>query len=130
MVPPTEAMWMRTPVRSTLLLGAGLFLAWEAYGAARWVLDAGGIGSAASRFWTLLASDWMILLFVTDHLVLAAIVLVLLWLDAARRAWSLPRRLLLATAFVALGSPVVLAYLARRPAGDGGILHRRGGANG
>jgi hypothetical protein len=121
-------MW--TPVRSTLLLGAGLFLAWEAYGAARWVLDAGGIGSAATRFWTLLGSDWMILLFVTDHLVLAAVVLVLLWLDAVHRAWSLPRRLLLAMAFVALGSPVVLAYLARRPAAADGILHRPGEANG
>ena len=121
---------MSMPVRSALLLGAGLFLTWEAYGAIRWVLDAGGIGPAAARFWTLLGSDWMILLFVTDHLVLAAIVLVLLWLDAVNRAWPLPRRMLLTMAFIALGSPVVLAYLAWRPGSDGGIADRRGAANG
>jgi hypothetical protein len=121
---------MGTLVRSALLLSAGLFLAWEGFGAVRWVLDAGGIAPAAGRFWALLGSDWMMLLVVTDHLLLATIVLILMWLDAASRAWSLTRRLLLATGFIALGSPVVLAYLAWRPPTGGRMVERGGVSNG
>ena len=101
-------------LRGALLAFALLFLAWEAYGAMRWVLDAGGLGPAAARFWRYLTSDAMLLLVVTDHLLLAGTVLVLLWLDAARRGWLVSRRLILAGAFVALGSPVILWYLASK----------------
>jgi hypothetical protein len=91
-----------------------LFLAWEAYGALRWVVDAGGLGAAASRFRDSLTHDWMLLVVVTDHLMLAGLVLVLMWLDTARAGWQSSRRLLLVAAFVALGSPIVLGYLAWR----------------
>lgn len=102
-------------LRGALVAFALLFLAWEAYGALRWITDAGGLGDAARQFWTHLTGDWMLLLVVTDHLVLAGAVLVLMWLDAIRAGWDLARRLLLAAAFVALGSPIVLLYLAWRP---------------
>ena len=104
---------MRQKIRAVLVVLAIAFLAWEAYGAFRWVVDAGGLGAAARQFWVRLR-DWMLLLVVTDHLLLAGIALLILWLDATRRAWTLAHRTLLAVAFVALGSPVVLGYLAWR----------------
>ena len=107
---------MRT--RRTLCLGlltlACTFLAWEAFGAIQWVLAAGGVGPAAREFWARLTSDWMLIVVVTDHLLLAGIVLVLMWVDAGRIGWAVSRRFLLVAAFVALGSPVVLWYLAWR----------------
>ncbi len=101
-------------LRASLLAFAFGFLVWEAFGATRWVIDAGGLGPAASRFWTSLTGDWMLLVVVTDHLLLAAIVLALVWVDAAKAGWSIERRLGLTAAFVALGSPAILWYLAWR----------------
>jgi hypothetical protein len=101
-------------LRGALVALALLFLAWEAYGAMRWLVDAGGIGQAGRQFWTHLTADWMLLLVLTDHLLLAGIGLVMMWLDANRAGWALSRRLGLAAAFVVFGSPVVLLYLAWR----------------
>ncbi len=107
-------MHTRPTLRIGLLVLACAFLAWEAFGALQWVLDAGGLDPAARQFWARFTSDWMLLVVVTDHLLLAGIVLVLMWMDAGRVGWALPRRLLLVAAFVGLGSPVVLTYLAWR----------------
>ncbi|MGE5925722.1 MAG: hypothetical protein ACM357_00080 [Gemmatimonadota bacterium] len=104
----------RRTVRGGLLALALVFLAWEAFGAARWVIAAGGPGPAASQLWAHLRSDWMLLVVVTDHLLLAAIVLVVVWVDATKAGWSIGRRLGLTAAFVALGSPAILWYVARR----------------
>lgn len=105
---------MRHGFRAALVVLAIAFLAWEAYGAFRWVVDAGGLAEAAAQLWVRLRADWMLLLVITDHLLLAGLALVLLWVDATRRAWTLAHRTLLALAFIALGSPVVLGYLAWR----------------
>ena len=105
---------MRQRIRGALVVLAIAFLAWEAYGAVRWVADAGGVGAAARQFWVRLRDDWMLLIVVSDHLLLAGIALVILWMDATRQAWTLAQRVLLALAFIALGSPVVLGYLAWR----------------
>ena len=107
-------MGTRRTLRIGLLTLACAFLAWEAFGALQWVLEAGGVGPAAREFWARLTSDWMLVIVVTDHLLLAGIVLVMMWVDAGRIGWAASRRLLLVAAFVALGSPVVLWYLARR----------------
>jgi hypothetical protein len=64
--------------------------------------------------WGTLGSDWMALIVLSDHAVIAGVVLVALWIDARRLGWLLWRRLLLALAFVALGSPTLLVYLAWR----------------
>jgi hypothetical protein len=117
----------RAQLRFPLLALALVFLAWEGYGARRWVLDAGGMAPAGGRFWRLLGSDWMMRIVVTDHLLLAAIVLALLWLDATRNSWAPRRRVLLGVAFVALGSPVVLGYLAWRIGADRFNVGPRGG---
>jgi hypothetical protein len=111
-------------LRAGLLALAFVFLLWEAAGAALWIIDAGGPGPAASQFWTYLRSDWMLLVVVTDHLLLAGIVLALVWLDAAKTGWSVGRRVGLSAAFVALGSPAILWYLASRLRRAG--MERRG----
>ena len=107
-------MTARSTLRAGLLGLACAFLAWEAFGAVRWVEEAGGLGSAAGHFRTRLLSDWMLMIFITDHLLLAGIVLVLMWVDTGRMGWVVSRRVFLSAAFVALGSPVVLWYLAWR----------------
>ena len=59
------------------------------------------------------------LIVVSDHLVIAGVVLVALWIDTTRLGWSVRGRALLAIAFVVLGSPTLLVYLAwRMGAGD------------
>ena len=118
-------MIARRTLRAGLLALALAFLAWEAFGAVRWVLDAGGPGPAAKQFWASLTGDWMLLLVVTDHLLLAGVVLVLVWLDAAKAGWNIGRRVGLAAAFVALGSPAILWYLASRV--QAARLEARGG---
>ena len=105
---------MRDLVRRTLVVIALGFLAWEAYAAVRWIRDAGGLGAAAGRFWDLLRSDWMLAIVVTDQLVIAGVVLVLLWIDSRQEGWSPGRRLLLAAGFITLGTPAFLTYLAWR----------------
>jgi hypothetical protein len=87
---------------------------WEVYAAVQWVGEAGGIGRAFDHFWSTLSSDWMALIVVSDHLVVAGAVLIGLWIDAGRLGWPMLRRVLLAMAFVALGSPTLLVYLAWR----------------
>jgi hypothetical protein len=105
---------MRGIVRRALLIGAVLFLAWELFGAVQWLRQTGGVGPGSDHLWQTLRSDWMALIVVSDHLVIATAVLVGLWLDATSLGWRVSRRLLLALAFVALGSPTLLAYLAWR----------------
>jgi hypothetical protein len=97
-----------------LLAGAGLFFLWEVYAAVHWVRQAGGVGAAPGHFWNAVRADWMALIVVSDHLVIAGVVLLALWIDAARRGWTHGRRCALAAAFVALGTPTLLAYLAWR----------------
>jgi hypothetical protein len=78
------------------------------------VRQAGGVGAAPGHFWDAIQADWMALIVVSDHLVIAGAVLVALWIDAARQGWPHGRRGALAAAFVALGTPTLLAYLAWR----------------
>lgn len=101
-------------VRRALLISAVLFLAWELFGAVQWFRQTGGFSPGFDHLWQTLRTDWMALLVVSDHLVIASTVLVGLWLDATRLGWRVSRRLLLALAFVALGSPTLLTYLAWR----------------
>jgi hypothetical protein len=90
------------------------FLLWELVAVVLWARESGGLRAAPAHFWRSLHSDWMVLLVVTDHLVVAGAVLVGLWLDAARAGASAARRVGLAIAFIALGSPAMLLYLAWR----------------
>lgn len=113
---------MRRLVRSVLTALAALFLAWEIYAAVRWVREAGGVGRAFEHFWASLSSDWMALIVVSDHLVIAGAVLIALWIDATRLGWLLRQRVCMAIAFVALGSPALLIYVAWRM----GVVDRSG----
>jgi Terpene cyclase DEP1 len=100
--------------RVALMILALLFLGWELYALVQWLRQTGGLGSGFDHLWRTLRSDWMALIVVSDHLVIAATVLVFLVLDAGRLGWSKSRRFLLAVLFVALGSPTFLGYLAWR----------------
>jgi hypothetical protein len=97
-----------------LLILALAFAAWELAAAVLWVRQSGGLTQAPGHFWHRIRSDWLALVVVSDHLMVAGAVLVALWLDARRTEWRASGRVGLAIAFVALGSPVMLAYLAWR----------------
>jgi hypothetical protein len=105
---------MRSFARPLLVVLAGLFLLWELYAAIRWLGQTGGVIQGFEHLWGVLRRDWMALIVVSDHLVIAGAVLIGLWLDATRMGWRISRRLLLALAFVAVGSPALLLYVAWR----------------
>jgi GNAT superfamily N-acetyltransferase len=105
---------MRRPLRPGLLASAILFLLWELYATTWWVREAGGLGAGFQHLYQVLRSDWMARIIVSDHIVIAGCVLIALWIDAARQRWGYGRRLLLAVAFIGLGSPTLLTYLAWR----------------
>ena len=105
---------MRAIVRRGLLILAAGFLAWELFGVVHWFRQTGGLGPGFDHLSRALRADWMALIVVSDHLVIASVVLVGLWLDATHLGWRISRRVLLALAFIALGSPTLLTYLAWR----------------
>jgi hypothetical protein len=113
---------MRQLIRIVLVASAILFLVWEVYAAVRWIGEAGGIEPAFDHLWSTLGSDWMALIVVSDHAVIAGAVLIALWIDARRLGWLLWRRVLLAVAFVALGSPTLLVYVAWRIGSSGRFI--------
>jgi hypothetical protein len=101
-------------VRAGLIVLGLLFLVWELYAFVHWLQHTGGLGQGFRHLWDRLRSDWMALIVVSDHLVIAGTVLVALLIDATRTGWPASRRALLAIAFVGLGSPALLFYLAWR----------------
>jgi hypothetical protein len=107
---------MRRVVSSGLLMLGVLFLGWELFGFLQWLQQTGGLGPGFRHLWHTLRSDWMALIVVSDHLVIAGSVLVGLLIHAKRVGWPVSRRVLLAFAFIALGSPALLFYLAWRAA--------------
>jgi hypothetical protein len=105
---------VRSFVQRALIALAALFLTWEIFAVTRWIRQAGGIGSGFRHLWVALRSDWMALIVVSDHLVIAGTVLVLLLLDAANQGWRMSRLILLVVGFIGLGSPTLLLYIAWR----------------
>jgi hypothetical protein len=101
--------------RILLWVGALAFASWELVGVLLWVGAAGSLGVARDQTWARLRSDWYLLIVVTDHLVIAGVVLLWVWGDMGRRGWSLPTRLAWLVTLIALGTPTLLAYLAERP---------------
>jgi hypothetical protein len=105
---------MRRFLPPALLAGALLFLLWELYAVIQWLQLAGSIGAAFDHFLRVVGSDWMALIVVSDHLVIAGTVLIALLIDAARQGWGASRLVLLTIAFIGLGSSTLLVYLAWR----------------
>ena len=100
--------------RLALWAGALAFALWELVAVVRWIGSAGSFEWAISYTWSRLRSDWLLLILLTDHLVIAASAMLWVWLDARRRAWSVAARLVWCVLFVALGTPALLGYLAER----------------
>jgi hypothetical protein len=105
---------MRRFLPPALLAGALLFLLWELYAVSHWLQQAGSLGAAFDHLRRAVGSDWMALIVVSDHLIVAGTVLIALLIDAVRQNWSASRLIFLAVGFVALGTPALLSYLAWR----------------
>jgi hypothetical protein len=108
--------------RALLWAGAIAFFLWEIYAATHWIIEGRGLANAASLTWDRVRHDWFLLILVTDHAVIAGTALVWILIDARRlRGWSMAECVAYAIAYIALGSPALLGYLAeRRP----GVLPR------
>ena len=101
--------------RALLWAGAIVFLLWEAYAAATWIAQGGGLAGAASLTWQRVRDDWFLLILVSDHAVIAGTALVWILVDAREHGWSVGKCVAYAVAYIALGSPALLGYLAERP---------------
>jgi hypothetical protein len=104
----------RSVRRAVPWAGALAFALWELVAVRRWVVGAGGVGAAVAETWARLRSDWFLLIVVTDHLVIAGAVLLWVWADARRRGWPVAGRLAWVAAFIGLGTPALLGYVAER----------------
>ena len=98
--------------RPLLLTAAVILFAWLTIATILWLRDAGSLSEALVHLWTSARADWMLVAILTDAGVFVLLSLVWLWHDAKARDWSPPRRLAWIAAVVALGSPVLLLYLA------------------
>jgi hypothetical protein len=90
------------------------FFCWEVLGVALWLRDEGGPRPALAHFAATATGDWMNLLWLTDGAMFILLAAVWLWRDTGRRRWSPAPRAGVLAAMLVLGSPVLLAYLARR----------------
>jgi uncharacterized ion transporter superfamily protein YfcC len=104
----------RQPTVLLLWCAAFAFLVFEVAAAARWITDAGGLRMAGRHFSHALTSDWMLIIVVADHLLIGLVVLIIGWKDAAAREMNPLTRLSWVASFIALGSPTLIVYLARR----------------
>ncbi len=100
--------------RLALWAGAVAFGLWELFAVIQWLEAGRGLERAFSYTWSRLRVDWLLLILVTDHLVIAGAVLLWAWADARDRGWPARARFLWVIAFIALGTPALLGYLAER----------------
>ena len=100
--------------RMLLWAGALGFALFELVAVLRWLAVAGSLSLAVAQMWVRLGADWFLLIVVADHLVIAGTVLLWVWMDARRRGWPTGRRLAWTVAFIALGTPALLGYIAER----------------
>jgi len=101
-------------MRLLLWAGAIAFGVWELAAVLLWIGDAGSLAGAGAHSWERLRADWFLLIVVTDHLVIAGVALLWVLSDAGRRGWPAWMRLAWVAAFVGLGTPALLGYLAQR----------------
>ncbi|MBI5445127.1 MAG: DUF2834 domain-containing protein [Deltaproteobacteria bacterium] len=101
--------------RRTLGLAGLLLLTWFGVGGFLWLAQGGGVRAAVLHFLEAVRSDWMVVLFVNDLLVLLLLASVWVWADGRRRRVPAGRRGLWVAAVLLLGSPALLLYLAFRP---------------
>jgi hypothetical protein len=93
--------------RTWLLVPAILFLAWEVVASLRWFQA----GASVGRTWQTALADPMTLLFLTDGLMFAGIVLLWMVTDLRKSGASAARCAGWVAAVVLLGSPAFLFYL-------------------
>lgn len=102
--------------RVSLLVAAALFFVWENVAAARWLAAHDGLGAGLAHAWATLRQDALVLLVWTDLAVFALLAIAWLARDTRARALSPARRAGWLVGTVLIGSPVLLTYLAFRPA--------------
>ena len=101
---------MSKALRGVLWFVAGLFFVWQNVAMYLWLQQEQGFG----HMWTALTSDWLLLLILTDACIFSALALAWFYHDMRRRGMPAARRNGLFAAALALGSPVLLIYVATR----------------
>lgn len=101
-------------MRSLLYVTAALILSGIVAGVVLWFGQHGDPVTAFTHFWTVLRSDWMLVVIVVDMLVFTTVAFVWVAMDLRGRGASVPVIVGWLGTMLFLGSAVLLFYLARR----------------
>ena len=105
---------MSKTLRGFFWLAAGVFFVWQNVAMYLWLRQNQGVGPGLGHMWSALTTDWLLLLILTDACMFSALALGWFYTDMRQRGIPSPRRHGLLIAAIALGSPVLLIYLANR----------------
>jgi hypothetical protein len=98
-----------------LALAATLFI-WFNVAFFLWLGQGDTLAARLTHAWHAASSDWLGAATVSDAGIFVALALVWFWRDARARLWTRRRRIGWIVATIVFGSPVLLVYLAFRPA--------------
>ena len=105
---------MRRPLWQRVLfwLVAGVFFVWQNMATYLWLGKNGTFSAAVAHLWQTMTADWMLLLILSDACIFSALALAWFYGDMRGRGYNRARSSALLLAALAIGSPVLLLYLA------------------
>jgi hypothetical protein len=105
---------MPSAFRAACWLTAGIFFVWQNAAMYLWLRQHQTVGSGLAHMWQSLSADWLLLLILTDACIFSALALAWFYADMRKRGFTVARQSGLLLAALAIGSPVMLIYLASR----------------
>ncbi len=105
----------KTTQRRLSVAAAAALLAAFTWGTMRWLASYDSVGEAVRDSCATIASNWMLVVMLTDAFFLFLLIFVWLARDARSRGWTGARRWGWLVAMTLVGCPALLVYLAYRP---------------
>ena len=105
----------KTTQRTLAVAASAVILAAFTWGTSRWLAAYDSTGAAVAASCRAIASNWMLVVMLTDAFLLFVMIFVWLARDARSRGWVGLRRWAWIAAVMSLGCPALLLYLAFRP---------------
>jgi drug/metabolite transporter (DMT)-like permease len=105
----------KTTQRTLAVAASAVILSAFIWGTSRWLAAYDSISAAVADSCRTIASDWMLVVMLTDAFLLFLMIFVWLAADARSRGWLGVKRWAWIAAVMSLGCPALLLYLAFRP---------------
>jgi drug/metabolite transporter (DMT)-like permease len=105
----------KTQQRALAVAAAAVILSAFTWGTRRWLAAYDSTAEAVRDSCATIASNWMLVVMLTDAFLLFVLIFVWLAKDARSRGWVGVRRWVWIAAVMSLGCPALLLYLAFRP---------------